>query len=189
MLLYKAEVYFGVKSLETPKEICLPGSQVSENTWAKAGVPVWDQPWVCCILVLLHYWNLFSIKTFVYSANVADWSTLKPFMKWVDFFNKIILQGLFSLRSVGDVHVKNVVFGGHTFVFYFKIMHITFLESRVEMLQSLSPPVHWRVQDTDFLMYIDKMYMCKFLSNPAPSMGKDCPLSRRKVMKDILYSW
>lgn len=70
----------------------------------------------------------------------------------------------------------------------FKIMHITFLESKVEMLQSLSPPVHWRVQDTDFLMYIDKMYMCKFLSNPAPSMGKDCPLSRRKVMKDILYS-
>lgn len=70
----------------------------------------------------------------------------------MDFFNKIILQGLFSLRSVGDVHVKNVVFGGHTFVFYFKIMHITFLESKVEMLQSLSPPVHWRVQDTDFLI-------------------------------------
>lgn len=70
-------------------------------------------------------------------------------MKRVEFFYKIILQGQFSLRSVGDVHVKNAVFGGHIFMFYFKIMHMTFLESKVEMLQSVSPPVHWRVQDTD----------------------------------------
>lgn len=45
--------------------------------------------------------------------------------------------------------MKNVVFGGHTHMVYFKIMHVTFLESKVEMLQSVSPPVHWRVQDTD----------------------------------------
>lgn len=37
------------------------------------------------------------------------------------------------------------------------------------------------------LMCVGKMYMCKFPSNPTPSMGRDCPLSRRKVMKDILY--
>lgn len=45
--------------------------------------------------------------------------------------------------------MKNAVFSGYTFMFYFKVMHITFLERKVEMLQSVSPPVHWRVQDTD----------------------------------------
>lgn len=38
------------------------------------------------------------------------------------------------------------------------------------------------------LLYVDKMYMCKFPPNQTPSMGKDCPLSRRRVMKDVLYS-
>lgn len=38
------------------------------------------------------------------------------------------------------------------------------------------------------LIYVDKMYMYKFLSDLTPSMRKDCPLSRRKVMKDALYS-
>lgn len=40
---------------------------------------------------------------------------------------------------MGDACVKNVVFGGHTFMFCFKIMHITFLLSKVEMLQSCVP--------------------------------------------------
>lgn len=67
-------------------------------------------------------------------------------MKRVDFFNKSILQAQFSLRSVGDGYVKDAVFDGHTFMFYFKIIHITFLESRDV---AVPPPVHWRVQETD----------------------------------------
>lgn len=84
---------------------------------------------------------LCKCSRFIYSKAINEISGL--------FFCKIISQNLFSLRNVGNACVKNVVFGGHTFMFYFKIMHKTFLESKVEMLLSVSPPVHWRVQDTD----------------------------------------
>lgn len=46
------------------------------------------------------------------------------------FFNKIILPGQFSLKSVGDVCGKSAIccgqFGGYAFMFCFKSMHVSF---------------------------------------------------------------
>lgn len=105
------------------------------------------------------------------------------------FFNKIILRGQFSLGSVGDVHLKNLVFVVACLI----ILLCSALKSctyvfRKQRCCSLCPHQCTGEYKMLILMYVDKMYMCKFPLNPTPSMGEDCPLSRRKVMKDVLYS-
>lgn len=101
------------------------------------------------------------------------------------FFYKRIFPGQFSLGSVGDVYVINLVFVLASLV---GIFLCSVLKSCAYIFRKQRRDVAVCVPTSalESTRCCSSCILIKFPPNPTPSMGKDCPLSRRKLMKDVL---